>query len=100
MQGCLEWFEDIKYEYNCFNRMLIAKKYNPFLQKDEILGQNQIGQTEIRYPEGVRVALGFVIHNEACKFHENCRRFELKGVNNRVLSIICRKVYRLNIKLV
>lgn len=98
--GNLEWFENISYTYNSYRKILQAEKYNYFSKKYDIVGKAVVGKTNIQYPEGVRVALGFKIKSEECPFHEMCRRFELKTRDDEVLDVICRKIYRLNIKLV
>jgi hypothetical protein len=101
MSGCLEWFEDIDYEYNQFMKRLVAKKYNSFSKMFDVIGEaNNIGATDIQYPGGVRTALGFKIESETCIFHKKCQRFGLLDKEGKIISTICKRKYRLDIKLV
>ena len=101
MNCSLEHFKNVYYEYNCFTSNLVCKKYNSFLQKNEIISKCRVSKSQIKYPAGVMKHLQFFIKKHVCPFHERCERFELlNAMDDSLIDVVCREVFILDIKVI
>ena len=97
----LEYFTNLNYEYNQFNRFLTCYKYNSFTQKNEVVASATVSQSQIKYPRGIMKHLNFYIQKTKCAFHERCIQCTLKdAMSNEIIDKICKRQYYLNVKLV
>ena len=97
----LEYFTNLNYEYNQFNRLLTCSKYNSFTQKPEIVASTTVAQSQIKYPKGIMKHLNFYIQKTKCPFHDRCIQCTLKdAMSNETIDKICKRQYYLDVNLV